>query len=199
MKHATHLSARSSAVLVVDVQEKLMARISGADAQIRNIAFLLDVAKLLDVETAATEQYPKGLGPTVAPLAERVNERPEKLGFSCCAVPTLTDTFRVKNRTQIVLVGIETHVCVLNTALDLLAEGFHVYLAVDALASRHPPDHDVALRRMENAGAVVTTVETCAFEWMVGSDHPQFKAVSAHVKERENPTEKPKTRRARAK
>src|SRR5438105_2737646 len=112
MKHPTHLAARTSALLVVDVQEKLMDKIPGAAAQIRNIAFLVDVAKLLEVETAATEQYPKGLGPTVDAIAQRVPDRPDKVDFSCCAVPTLTDNFRVKGRTQIVLVGIETHVCV---------------------------------------------------------------------------------------
>jgi len=193
MKHPTHLSARESTVLVVDVQEKLMAKIPGADAQVRNIAFLLDVAKLLEVDIAATEQYPKGLGPTVAPLAQRLSDRPEKLDFSCCAVPTLTETFRVKGRTKIVLVGIETHVCVLNTALDLMTESFQVFVAVDALASRYLVDHDVALRRLERAGAILTTVETCAFEWMVGSHHPQFKAVSALVQARMNtptPTKK---------
>ncbi len=184
MKHATHLSARESAVLVVDVQEKLMPKIPDGDALVRNIVFLLDAAKVLGVEVAATEQYPKGLGPTVAPLAERVPTRPDKLGFSCCAAAGLTDGFRAKGRSKIVLVGIEAHVCVLNTALDLLAENFQVYLAADAVASRYAFDREVALRRLERAGVILTTVETCAFEWMVGSNHPQFKAVSAIVQER---------------
>src|SRR6266542_602125 len=133
MKHPTHLAAAESAVLVVDVQEKLMVKIPGADALTPNIAFLLDVAKLLGVEFVATEQYPKGLGPTVAPLAERVPQRPDKLGFSSCAVPGLADGFRARGRSKIVLAGIEAHVCVLNTALDLLAQNFQVYLAVDAV------------------------------------------------------------------
>ncbi len=184
MKHATQLLPRESAVLVVDVQEKLMARIPGADELIRNSVFLLDAAKILEVEVAATEQYPKGLGPTVAPLAQRVPARPEKLGFSCCAVPHLADGLRARGRTRIVLVGIEAHVCVLNTTLDLLAGGFQVYLAVDALASRYAIDRDTALRRLEKAGAILTTVETCAFEWMGGSNHPSFKQVSALVQER---------------
>jgi nicotinamidase-related amidase len=184
MKHATHLAAHESAVLVVDVQEKLMVKIPSAEALVRNIAFLLDVARLLEVDVAATEQYPKGLGPTVAALAQRVPQRPNKLGFSCCAAPGLTDGFRAKDRTKIILVGIEAHVCVLNTALDLLTEEFQVYLAIDAIASRHESDRDVAIRRLEQAGVIPTTVETCAFEWMVGSHHPQFKAVSALVQER---------------
>jgi nicotinamidase-related amidase len=173
-----------SAILVIDVQEKLMAKIPSADAMTRNIAFLLDAAKLLHVEVAATEQYPKGLGPTVAPLAERLPVRPEKLAFSSCAVSSLAATFPSLGRTKIVLVGIETHVCVLNTALDLLAPNFQVYLAVDALASRYAIDHDIALKRLEQAGAILTTVETCVFEWLGGANHPQFKPISALVQQR---------------
>jgi nicotinamidase-related amidase len=178
------LAARESALLVIDVQEKLMVKIPGADALTRNIAFLLDVAKLLEVDSAATEQYPKGLGPTVKPLAERVPQRPDKLAFSSCVAPGLLDGFRSNGRTKIVLTGIESHVCVLHTTFDLLASHFQVYLAVDALASRYAIDHETALRRLEKAGAILTTVETCAFEWMGGSNHPQFKAVSALVQER---------------
>src|SRR5882672_5347024 len=145
-----------------------MVKIPDAASLTRNIAFLLDVAKLLHVDIAATEQYPKGLGPTVAPLAQRLPVRPEKLAFSSCAVPQLLDGFRAKGRTQIVLVGIEAHVCVLNTAFDLLAAGFQVYLVVDALASRYAIDRETALRRLEKAGAIVTTAETCVFEWLGG-------------------------------
>ena len=184
MKHPTQLSARESALLVIDVQEKLMVKIPGADLLTQNIAFLIDAAKLLDVEISATEQYPKGLGPTVAPLAQRLPSRPEKLAFSSCAVPHLLDGFRARGRTQIVLCGIEAHVCVLNTALDLLAAGFQVYLAVDALASRYAIDREIALRRLEKAGAIVTTAETCVFEWLGGASHPQFKPISALVQAR---------------
>ena len=184
MKHPTHLAARECAVLVVDVQEKLMAKIPGADAMIRNIAFVIDVAKLLEVDVAATEQYPKGLGPTVAPLAQRIAHRPDKLGFSSCAAPGVTDGFRAKGRSKIVLAGIEAHVCVMNTAFDLLAQNFQVYLAVDAIAGRNEIDREVAVRRMEQAGIIPVTVEMCAFEWMVGSNHPQFKRVAALVQER---------------
>lgn len=184
MAHLTQLSARESAVLVIDVQEKLMAKIPTAVAVTGNIAFLLDAAKLLEVEVAATEQYPKGLGGTVAALQMRLPQRPDKLAFSSCAAAGVVDGFRAKGRTQIVLAGIEAHVCVLHTALDLLAGGFAVYLAVDALASRYDVDRDTAIKRLASAGAILTTVETCAFEWLGGAQHPQFKAVSALVQER---------------
>ncbi len=184
MPHSTQISARESALLVIDVQEKLMLKIPRAEAITRNIAFLIDAAKLLEVEVAATEQYPKGLGPTVAPLAKRLPVRPDKLAFSSCAVPGLLEGFRAKGRSKIVLAGIEAHVCVLNTALDLLAAGFAVYLAVDALGSRYDIDRDTAFQRLAHAGAILTTTEMCAFEWLGGAQHPQFKAISALIQER---------------
>jgi nicotinamidase-related amidase len=182
--HPSHLAAHESALLVIDVQEKLMVKIPDAAALTRNIAFLIDVARALEVEVVATEQYPKGLGPTVAPLAQRLPTRPDKLAFSSCGVPGLADGLRAAGRTRIVLAGIEAHVCVLNTALDLLAGGFTVYLAVDAVGSRYDIDRDIAIQRLAGAGAILTTAETCAFEWLGGAQHPQFKAVSRLVQER---------------
>ena len=88
----------------------------------------------------------------------------------------MVDGFHRAARPKVVLAGIETHVCVLHTALDLLAQDFRVYIAVDAVASRYPLDHEMALRRLEQAGAILTTSESCVFEWVGGADHPQFKA-----------------------
>src|SRR5437016_4011387 len=99
MPHPNRMAPAETAVLVVDVQEKLMAKIPGAAAVTRNIAFTLDAAKLLGVEVLATEQYPKGLGPTVPELAQRLSVRPDKLTFSSCAVPDLTENLRRKGRT----------------------------------------------------------------------------------------------------
>lgn len=184
MPHPTQMSAADTGLLVVDVQEKLMTKIPGAAGLVRDIAFLIDAARLLDMPVRATEQYPKGLGPTVPELARRLPERPDKTAFSCCAVPSIVETFRRAARPKIVLAGIEAHVCVLHTALDLLALGFRVYVAADAVASRYPIDREFALRRLEQAGAILTTAETCIFEWLGGASHPRFKAVSALVQER---------------
>ncbi len=184
MGHPTQLLPQETVLLVVDVQEKLMVKIPTAPTMVRNIAFLLDAAKLLGVETAATEQYPRGLGPTVPPLAERLPHRPDKVAFSSCAVAGLVDGFRQRGRSRVLLVGIETHVCVLNTALDLLQAGLRVYLAVDALGSRYALDHETALRRLEQAGAILTTAETAVFEWLGGAQHVHFKQISALVQER---------------
>jgi nicotinamidase-related amidase len=184
MPHPTHLLAQEAALLVIDVQEKLLARIPGAAGLIRNIAFLIDGARLLDVPVMATEQYPRGLGSTVRELAQRLPERPDKTQFSCCAIPGVVDGLWNKGRARIVLAGIESHVCVLNTALDLLAADFQVYIAVDAVASRFAIDHETALGRLDKAGAILTTVETALFEMIGGAGHPRFKQVSALVQER---------------
>src|SRR5262245_9542763 len=117
MSHPTLMSCADTGLLVVDVQEKLMPLIPGADAVIRNIAFLIDAARSLGMTVQATEQYPKGLGPTVSELASRLPERPDKLAFSCCAIPAVVDTFQRQARVKVLVCGIETHVCVQQTAL----------------------------------------------------------------------------------
>ncbi len=184
MPYPTQMSAVDTGLLIIDVQEKLMAKIPNAAVLVRNVRFLIDAARLLDMPVQATEQYPRGLGSTVADLACRLPERPDKVAFSSCAAPGVIEAFRRAARPKIVLAGIEAHVCVLHTALDLLALGFRVYIAADAVASRYAIDREFALRRMEQAGAVLTTTETCAFEWIGGSGHAKFKGISALVQER---------------
>jgi nicotinamidase-related amidase len=184
MPHPTQMSAADTGLLVIDVQEKLMPLIPAGDRLVRNIAFLLDAAKLLGLTVQATEQYPKGLGPTVPDLAGRLPVRPDKVAFSSCAVPAVADTFRRAGRPKVVLTGIETHVCVLQTALDLLAQDFRVYLPVDAVGSRYAVDHESALRRLERAGAILTTAETAVFEWTGSAAAPQFRDISRLVQER---------------
>jgi nicotinamidase-related amidase len=184
MPHATQMSAADTGLLVIDVQEKLVPHIADAAAMIRNAAFLIDAAILLDMPVQATEQYPRGLGATVPELAHRLPERPEKIVFSSCAVASVVEAFHRAARPKIVLAGIEAHVCVLHTALDLLALNFRVYIPVDAVASRSPLDKEMALHRIEKAGAILTTTETCVFEWIGGAGHPRFKEISKLVQER---------------
>lgn len=178
------MSPSDTCLLVIDVQEKLMTKIQDADRLVKNIAFLVDAAHIAEMKIQATEQYPKGLGHTVQELASRLSQRPEKVEFSCCAIPEVVRNLRSHGHTKVVLAGIESHVCVLQTGLDLLAENFHIFLPVDAIGSRFPVDHDIALRRMENAGAILTTTETCVFEWIGGAHHPQFKQISLLVQDR---------------
>lgn len=185
MSAIKRVKAEDSVVIVIDIQDKLLVKIPSAAALVRNAAFLLDAAAALAIPVRATEQYPKGLGPTTPEIARRLTgPLPAKTAFSCCGAETFLEELEMLRRPNVVLVGMETHVCVAQTALDLLHAGLHVFLPVDALAARGAIDHDTALRRLELAGAVPTTAEALAFEWMRDAAHPQFKAVSKLVIER---------------
>jgi nicotinamidase-related amidase len=194
MNAPKRLTADNSALVVIDIQHKLLAKMPTTAALVRNAAFVLDVAQLLEIPVFATEQYPKGLGPTAAEIARRLPAPiPTKTAFSCCGAETFLVRLEMTRRPNVVLVGMETHVCVSQTAFDLLAAGLNVFLPVDALAARGALDHDTALRRLELAGAVPTTAEAVAFEWVRDSAHPQFKAISKLVIERsEHLTGEPK-------
>ena len=178
------LRPETTALVVIDIQDKLLARIPTAAALVRNAGFLLDAAALLQVPVRATEQYPNGLGPTTAEIAHRLSQPLAKTAFSCCGAGTFLEELEMLQRPNIVLAGMETHVCVMQTAFDLLEAGLHVFLPVDALAARFPLDHEMALRRLESAGAAITSAEAVAFEWIRDSAHPQFKALSQLVVER---------------
>jgi nicotinamidase-related amidase len=179
------LTPADTALLVVDVQEKLLPKIHGAAGVVRNIGFLLDACQVLGVPASATEQYAKGLGPTVPELAAKLpGPRPDKLAFSSCAAPEIVEAFRRGGRPKVLATGIETHVCVLQTTLDLVSLGFRVFVAVDAVGSRYVIDHETALRRMEQAGVVLLTCEMAAFELTGVAGTPQFKEISRLVQER---------------
>lgn len=181
----TRLLADDSVLIVVDVQDKLLAKMPTASPLVAAVGFVLDVANLIGVPVRGTEQYPKGLGPTTPEIARRLPPSvPAKTAFSCCGAVGFLPELRDTGRQSVVLVGMETHVCVAQTALDLLAAGFAVFLPVDAVGSRYDVDHATAVRRLEQAGAVLTTAEAVAFEWVRDAAHPQFKAVSRLVIER---------------
>lgn len=178
----SRLAVAESVVLVVDVQDRLLAAVPRGAELVRAVGFLLDVAALLDLPVRATEQYPKGLGPTTAEIARRLSANvPAKTSFSCCGAAGFLDGLKELGRRSVVLAGMETHVCVAQTAFDLLDAGFRVFLPVDGVASRFALDHDTAIRRLERAEAVPTTAEAVAFEWVRDAAHPQFKAVSKLV------------------
>jgi len=168
---------------VIDVQERLLPAITDGQRVAWNIRRLIDGARVLGVDTLATEQYPKGLGETVPLLAKRLGQIPSKLMFSCRECSDLFRTLAEGGRYKVLVVGIESHVCVQQSVLDLMAEGFRVYIAVDAVGSRSPIDYETALRRMESAGATLTTTEAALFEWceIAGSD--TFKQISQLVRE----------------
>jgi nicotinamidase-related amidase len=172
------LAAENSRLLIVDVQEKLLPLIPVAERLVHNCRRLLDGARIVSVPSFATEQYPKGLGRTKAELAERLGTIPDKVCFSC--VPALgwgTAAELADDRDQIVVAGMETHVCVLQTVLDLIAGGFRVYVPADAVASRSEMDWRIALERMASSGATITTVESVLFEWCRQAGTPVFKEI----------------------
>jgi nicotinamidase-related amidase len=177
------MNREDSALLVVDAQVKLLEIIPGHERITWNIRRLLDAAAALGVPFAATEQYPDKLSPTVPQLKERIGSAPDKLCFSACICGEIFEGWKSDNRYRVLVCGIETHVCVMQTALDLAAAGFETYVAVDAVGARYSVDHDTALRRMAAAGVVVTTTEAAMFEWCKTAEAPEFKKISALAKE----------------
>jgi nicotinamidase-related amidase len=176
------LSASDAVLLVVDVQDRINA-VMASDAHIARIEVLLEACATLGVPVLATEQYPKGLGPTVAPLAERLPSPPnEKASFSCARDTATVGALEAVDRRTVIVVGIETHVCVLQTVLDLLERGFSVHVPHDAVQSRRETDRDWALRRMLAAGAVVSSTESALFELLDRCDTAEFKTVSKLLK-----------------
>ena len=177
------MGAEDSALLVVDAQVKLLEIIPQRARIVWNIRRLLDAADALHVPISAIEQYPERLGPTVPELRERIGKAPSKMCFSACVCGEIFEQWRADSRYRVLLCGIETHVCIMQTALDLAAAGFEPYVAVDAVGARYVVDHEIALRRMESSGVILTTTETAMFEWCRTAARPEFKKISALAKE----------------
>lgn len=173
-----------TALLLIDAQERLLNVVHNAPRIIWNCRRLLDGANILSVRTAVTEQYPEKLGATEPSLAERIAAPAHaKLAFSAGACGELFSQWRAEQVERVLLCGIETHVCVAQTAFDLLAAGYQVYVAADAVGTRARVDHEIALRRMESSGVVITTTEAALFEWCERAGTPEFKQISALAKE----------------
>ena len=170
------LQAPSSLLCVVDIQERLLPAIPTGLQVVSMAGRLVDAAALLGVRSILTEQYPKGLGPTPPDLAAKLPPAIMKMSFSCCGSDAFTAAI-TDDIESALLCGLETHVCIQQTALDLLARGLTVFIAVDAVGSRHTLDHEIALRRLESSGAILTTTEAALFEWCRSAEHPQFQSV----------------------
>jgi nicotinamidase-related amidase len=170
------LAPATSLLCVVDIQEKLLAVMPAAEQVVSRSVRLTTAAGLLGVPTVLTEQYPKGLGRTPQALADTLPPAIEKTSFSCCGCHSFEQAIPAATA-AVILCGLETHVCITQTALDLLAAGYGVFIAVDAVSSRHSLDHDIGLRRLEAAGAILTTTEAILFEWCRSAEHPQFQKI----------------------
>ena len=175
------MNRQETVLLVVDLQERLLSTHPHAARTVWNARRLVDGATALDVPILATEQVPEKLGPTSAVLAEKIGTPIAKTAFS--AAPSVLDSLQGGQVRHVLLVGIETHVCIAQTALDLIAEGFLPKIAVDAVGSRFAQDHEVALRRLEASDVGLTSTEAALFEWCETADDPAFRTISALAKE----------------
>jgi nicotinamidase-related amidase len=182
------IQRQKSLLLVVDLQEKLAPAIFEGERAIRNSVRLLEGARRLGIPAFVSEQYVRGLGPSVEAIRQAAiveNEAGpavnakffEKTHFSCTADPGVTDLLRAARRPQVIVTGTETHVCVLQSALGLLAAGFSVFLVADAASSRRPTDHEAGVERLRAAGVQVVTTEMVLFEWLEAACTDEFRAM----------------------
>ncbi|MBN2211082.1 MAG: hydrolase [Sedimentisphaerales bacterium] len=181
----THtLDCENALLLVVDIQEAFAPYIRGMDRVIERSRILIEAIKLLDVPIIVSEQYPKGLGRTVGIIQTALGECRyyDKTAFSLCGDSAIKTAIEQSGKKQAILIGIETHVCIAQTAFDLLVSGVKPFLPADALSSRRISDHHIALERVGAAGAVVTTTEAAIMEMVRHSKHPAFKDISRLIK-----------------
>lgn len=178
------LDLHNTIAVVVDVQERLYPHIHEHEAMARRCAMLIRGLRILEVPILVTEQYVKGLGKTIPIVAEALGEHDayEKISFSCCGDGAFESELLSYARHQVVLMGIETHVCVLQTALDLLASGNTVVIVEDCVSSRTEVDKRVAIERIRHAGGIITTAESLLFELLRNAGTDTFKQISHLVK-----------------
>ena len=178
------INISDSLALFVDMQERMMPAINNHEEVIRRACILARGARLLGLPVLAARQYPKGLGETVAPLLEALGEHDvtDKTAFSCLGDEILRNKIAAAGRKNVLVAGVESHICVLQTVLDLLEGGYNVYLAADCCGSRKESDRGYAEWRMALAGAKMTTVESVLFELMTHKDHPARKDIQALIK-----------------
>lgn len=181
---AMRLRRQTSLLLIVDVQARLAPAVSGQERVIARSRALIDAAKVLGVPAYASEHVPESIGPLVDSLREQLSEPNvlRKTHFSCGDEPALLMALRAARRSQVVVTGMEAHVCVMQSALGLAARGFEVYVARDAVGSRREEDREAALERMARDGVRIVTAEMAMFEWMHRADAPEFRELLRLVK-----------------
>jgi nicotinamidase-related amidase len=178
-------------VVVIDLQPTFLAPIHEAQRVLDRSRFLLKMARIVGVPVLASEQYPERMGPTdpsIASLLPLGVAPHAKQCFSCGGCAGLMDGLRTLKRKQAVLIGIETHICVTLTALDLLREGYEVFVCPDAVSARTLEMHKLGMERMRDSGVMPAHTETIAYEWMGSADHPRFREALQAVKEHASPT-----------
>ena len=179
--------AQQSQLLIIDIQERLASAMPAdvLEKIIKNNNVLLTAASKLNVPIIHSEQYPKGLGNTVAAIAEHfpeTNPTITKTSFSCSGAEGFNELIAKPKRQQIIISGIESHVCVLQSALQLQQQGYAVYVVEDAICSRKKSNHKNAIERLRQSGVIVSNVESVLFEWLRDAVHPEFKTLSKLIK-----------------
>ncbi len=184
MNKSFRINKNETAAVVIDIQERLYPLINGHDSLTKNLVRLITGLKVLEVPLIVTQQYTKGLGETILPVKEAIGEftHIEKQSFSCCGDSVFQEILKKTGKKNIILMGIESHVCVLQTCLDLLENGYQPVLIEDCAGSRFPNDKKIAVKRMRQAGAIISTYESILFELTVVSGTEQFKSIAKIIK-----------------
>lgn len=178
------LDRKECVLIVIDVQERLVSALD-KDVVVKRTATLTKAAKILEIPTILTEQYPKGLGSTVEAVKQTLAPETKiisKTAFSALKEPGFIDILKSYGKKQVVISGIETHVCVHQTVADLISEGFDVYVVKDACASRNKYEFKQGIERMQENGAKISCLEIVLFEWLRSANNPYFKEIQALIK-----------------
>ncbi len=184
MRHPFVAQAEESLLLIVDIQQAMLKVIDGWQETLRRVEQLTKTARMLDIPILVTEHYKKGLGATIPELMPELENATffQKEHFSACLEDKFVDTVRSFGRKKIIVTGMETHVCVLQTGLDLIGNGFDLHIVKNAIASRFDEDRETGLSLFRDAGAVITTTEVVIFEWARRANTENFKKILPIVK-----------------
>ena len=176
-------NAKETAVICIDIQEKLVNMLKNSAEIAQNSTKLMKAAAILEIDTIITEQYPKGLGSTIEEIKNIKNFKTiEKTSFSALQTEEFKNEFEKINAKNVVIFGIETHICVYQTVIDLLEKGYSVYVISDCSSSRTDFNHKTALELMKQKGANITTLEIVLFDFLKSSKHPNFKEIQGLIK-----------------
>jgi nicotinamidase-related amidase len=178
------LDKEDAALLIIDIQERLASAMSERNTVLKNCQHLIELAKMINIPILVTEQYPKGLGRTVQELQSVLPayKSIEKTAFNCCGEPAFVAQLGTMNRKKVIVTGMETHVCVLQTVASLLKDGFIPHVVQDAVCSRTEDNRKMGIEFMRDAGAVITGTETVLFQLLKVAGTEEFKKISQRIK-----------------
>ncbi len=184
MRHPSLLNRNRAVLAVIDLQEAFRPIIDGFETVARRVSIMVQACRLLELPIIVTEQYPKGLGRTIEEIADHLppgTEPIEKMAFSACGVQEFDTRLRELHAEQVIICGIEAHICVSQTTHDLLQNGYQVHLLSDAVSTRLPHNREVGINKMARAGAIISSIETALFE-LCPAGTPEFKSMQGLVK-----------------